>query len=65
MHSIKVRIKADGTTEVAVDGLAGASCKDVTRALEKALGKVTSDKQTAEFHKTAVVTTQVSQGGGS
>ena len=49
MAKIIVRVKDDGSIEVAVEGVAGPSCSDLTRAVEKALGKTTSDKRTAEF----------------
>lgn len=52
MHKVIVSIRPDGTTEVKVDGVAGGKCKDVTRALEGALGKTTADKATDDMYKT-------------
>ena len=52
MHQVKVIIAPDGTTEVKVEGVAGTKCKDVTRALESALGKTTTSKPTDEMYKT-------------
>lgn len=39
---------------ISVKGVAGKSCKDLTRELENALGTVTDDKLTEDYHKTAV-----------
>ena len=50
MHTITLTIDADANVRVAVQGLAGPSCKQATAEIEKALGKVTSDEKTAEFH---------------
>ena len=61
-HNIRVRIGPDGQIEVSVDGLKGASCKDVTKAVEKALGATTSDANTPEFNQIGS-TVQIKQGG--
>jgi hypothetical protein len=53
MHKIKLRILPDGRTEVAVEGVAGPKCSDVTKAVERALGDTTEDRRTAEFLKPA------------
>ena len=63
MHQIKVRVGLDGKIEVSVNGLAGSSCKDVTKALEKALGSTSADKATAEMHAAAQTQVHLSQGG--
>lgn len=64
-HRIVVRVKPDGTPEISVDGLAGASCKEITRALEQALGQVKDDKKTPDFFLTAPQGAQIQQGGSS
>lgn len=50
---ITVTIDLGGATEIAVKGHAGPGCKNLTAAIEKALGKVTSDRRTPEYHQTA------------
>lgn len=37
---------------ITVKGVAGAGCKDLTRDLEKSLGKVVSRQLTPEYRKT-------------
>ena len=49
MKTITVRIHK-GQTSVHAEGFAGASCKDATNALEKALGQVTADEATPELY---------------
>ena len=49
MENLLITIDADGNTKIEVRGIKGKSCKDVTKAIETALGKVTSDKNTQEF----------------
>jgi len=44
-----ITINADGSTEVAVSCVKGASCKDLTKDIEKALGTVKADKKTPEY----------------
>ena len=48
---IVVTISPDGTTTVAPTGTPGPSCKDVTKNIERMLGKTVDDTPTAEFHK--------------
>lgn len=50
-HRIVVKVLPDGSSEIKVEGMAGGKCKDVTKAIERALGKTISDKKTAEFYK--------------
>lgn len=49
MENLLITIDADGNTKIEVRGIKGKSCKDVTKAIEAALGKVTSDKPTQEM----------------
>ena len=42
-----------GETTVSVQGTAGPSCQDLTRALEAALGATTHDTRTAEYYRPA------------
>lgn len=38
---------------ISVKGVAGKSCKDITRELENALGAVKDEKLTEDYHKTS------------
>ena len=46
---LTITIDEQGNPTVAVKGVAGKSCKDITASIEKALGKVTETKKTGEF----------------
>jgi hypothetical protein len=48
MQEIKFVIAPDGSVRTEVKGVKGASCKDLTRQIEQALGSVKSSKPTAE-----------------
>lgn len=48
-EKVTITIAPDGSPTIHVEGIKGPSCKDITRAVEKALGTVKSDKNTAEF----------------
>lgn len=49
MAKITVEFDAEGNPQVSVSGHHGPGCKELTAALEKALGKVVSDKLTSEY----------------
>jgi hypothetical protein len=55
METITVEIGSDGSTKVSTKGFKGKACKDATKQLEKALGKVTSDSDTPEMNERATV----------
>ena len=62
-EQITIDIGPTGETKITVDGVAGTSCKDLTRSIEKALGKTTVDKKTGDFYKaTDVEQNRVQQG---
>ncbi len=48
--TIRVEIALDGTPTVSVSGVAGASCQQLTKDLEKALGTVADNKRTEDFY---------------
>lgn len=50
---IIITIADGGATELKVEGCAGPSCKQLSEAIEKALGSVTNDTKTGEFHQAA------------
>lgn len=49
-QTITVTIGRTGEAEIAVKGVSGPKCKDVTKNLEAAMGCVVSDEATAEMH---------------
>jgi hypothetical protein len=49
MQNVTITIAPDGSPTIQVNGVKGTSCKDVTKAVEKALGKVARDKPTPEM----------------
>jgi len=69
MSTVNVIIDETGAATVSVEGCAGPACHDLTRALETALGTVTKDTRTPEFHKNAAHTQPRQQslgtGGGT
>lgn len=52
MPEILVTIRPDGSTKIDVQGACGPSCADLTRAIEQALGSVTSDVKKSEYSAT-------------
>ena len=50
--TIEIVVTADGQTTVQTRGFAGVSCRDATRQLEQALGKVANERLTPEFYLT-------------
>lgn len=47
---IIVTVGKDGTTVVAVQGVAGQGCRQLTAALEAALGTVTEQQLTMDYY---------------
>ena len=56
---IEITVSPTGEITVQTKGFAGTSCKDATKALEKALGIVHADKPTAEMHQSMETQTQL------
>lgn len=54
--TILVTIGPTGETTVSVQGAAGPSCQDLTRALEVALGATTEDTRTPEYYRPVLAT---------
>jgi hypothetical protein len=55
MKTIEIIVTKEGQTSVQTKGFSGASCRDASRLIEQALGKVAEDKLTAEFYQTESV----------
>jgi hypothetical protein len=54
VEEIIITIDNDANVEVAVKGVKGKSCKEITEKIEKAIGRVESSRTTAEFHQKGV-----------
>ena len=50
MKTIEIIVSPDGQTRLETRGFAGASCREASAFLEKALGQATAEQVTAEFH---------------
>ncbi len=57
MKTITIEIDAEGNVKVEAHGYKGIGCKDATKALEKALGAVTEDKDKPELYQSESVIT--------
>jgi hypothetical protein len=49
-RTIEITISPRGETKIETQGFAGSSCQEATRLLEQALGRVTNEQLTPEFH---------------
>jgi hypothetical protein len=49
METLEFVIYADGRVQERVTGILGASCAEVTQAIEAELGQVVTQEQTSEF----------------
>jgi len=58
---IELIVTPSGEVTVQTKGFSGSSCRNVSRFIEEALGKRTSEQLTAEFHQQQVVGQQVRQ----
>jgi hypothetical protein len=55
MEQIRITFSPTGETKLEVNGVKGKSCKDLTRAFEKALGTTTKDTETGEFYENPII----------
>ena len=51
MRTIEIIIAPTGELRLETKGFAGTKCQEASRLLEAALGSVTSETMTAEFHE--------------
>ena len=51
MRRVEVTVHPKRNVRVETKGFAGASCRDASRALERALGQMTDETLTAEYHQ--------------
>ena len=52
MQTIEIIISTDGQSRIETRGFTGSRCRDASRFLEAALGKVSSEQLIAEYHQT-------------
>ena len=52
MKTIEVIVSPNGQTRLETKGFAGSQCRDASKLLESALGKITEERLTAEYHQT-------------
>ncbi|QDT23507.1 DUF2997 domain-containing protein [Gimesia chilikensis] len=52
MQTIEIIISTDGQSRIETRGFTGSRCRDASRFLESALGTVSSEQLTAEYHQT-------------
>ena len=64
MPEIEITVSADGQVQIEALGVVGASCTDLTKALEDALGSVESRSCKTEFYEQAEAGEQLSQREG-
>jgi hypothetical protein len=51
MPEIVINVSKKGETAVSVNGVSGPGCRDLSDAIEKAIGKVTSTESTSEYYQ--------------
>lgn len=49
METVTIIVAADGTATVGVECVKGSACKDLTKDIERALGKTVKDVPTSEM----------------
>ncbi len=50
---LEITVSPQGETTIRTQGYEGASCREASKFLERALGVVTADARTAEYFATA------------
>ena len=51
LKTIEIIVSPSGESSVETKGFNGSECREASRFLESALGRVTSESLTAEFHE--------------
>lgn len=64
MEEITIRIGKDGKVNLNVEGIKGTGCKDLTKAMEKALGTVEQTKSTSEMYEQQATVENEQEVGG-
>lgn len=61
-QQILVTVDSTGQSQVEVRGVPGPACRDLTAAIEQALGQTVEDRTTPEYHQQARQSQQRQQG---
>ena len=61
MKTIEITVDSKGQTRVETRGFSGGECREASRFIERALGRPTDEKLTAEFHQSQDVGEQLKQ----
>jgi len=64
MPEIKIHISKEGEINIETQGFAGTACRNATKAVEEALGKVKSETLTEEFYLEGGTDNHVTTGEG-
>ena len=62
-RTIEIMVSPKGQTVIQSKGFTGSSCRDATKRLEQALGKVTQEQLTPEFYQNEEVQRQSTSEG--
>jgi len=63
-RTIEIIVETNGSTRVQTRGFTGSACLEVSRFIEEALGKRTSEQKTPEFFQVADERQRLREGGG-
>ncbi len=61
-RTIEITVSPEGATTIKTSGFTGASCKDATKELERALGVASRESLLPEFYGQGSVGQQLQQG---
>jgi hypothetical protein len=61
VKTIEITVSPQGQTKVETKGFSGSECREASRFLELALGRITGETLTAEFHQNQSVHQQLKQ----
>jgi hypothetical protein len=61
VKTIEITVSPQGQTKVETKGFSGSECREASRFLELALGRITGETMTAEFHQNQSVAQQLKQ----
>lgn len=63
MKTIEIVVALDGGTTVQTKGFVGGECREASRFVETALGRITADRSTAEAFQTLPTERRIEQNG--
>lgn len=63
MSTVTIDVSPNGEATVKVEGHAGPGCKQLTKAIEAAIGHTTGDVLTPDFHRSQAAGQQQEQRG--